>query len=88
MDEYTVEKVVFIREQDGPPEVELKTELVNQFKSFPDLERAYLVLVSYDPRVDPSVALCLRYRGEPNIELVKRIKVDFRRYSVATNTST
>jgi len=68
MDEFKTDQIRFLREQDGPPERELKNELANLFVSNSNVLRAYLVCVAYKGKPGLSVALCLvkaEFRSEP-----------------------
>jgi len=65
--------VVFLGEQDGIPERELKTRLIELFKQTKRVSRAYLAIVRYDLRSPLAIALCLQGRGAPDPGLVKEI---------------
>jgi hypothetical protein len=57
--EMLISDLVFLAEQDGPPERELKAELVDLFKRNINLHSAFLVRVRYSNSQDINVALCL-----------------------------
>ena len=52
-------EVLFLGEQDGPSERDLKDQLSALFKSASKVESAYLAVVGYEGGSDRSVALCL-----------------------------
>ena len=59
-EQLVVPEVKFLGEQDGPPERDLKQELIELFRPKHEITAAYLAKVSYgtDPQVN--VALCLQ----------------------------
>ena len=65
-DEMQVPQVIFLAEQDGPTERELKEQLVQFFVSSSAMKSAYLARISYDRSSAPVVALCLRAEAAQN----------------------
>jgi hypothetical protein len=57
-------KVEFLAEKTGPTEDELKASLVAVFRKYPDVQRAYLAIISTDDKKTWSVALCLAPKKE------------------------
>jgi hypothetical protein len=75
--------VVFLREQDGAPEQDLKQELVNLFQQRSDVNAAYLVTVSYQGRPEPSIALCITgVPGTSRAEIANAVSTIFARMFV------
>lgn len=72
---HTQTTIRFVGEQDGEPERLLKNSLVEEFRSTPDLRRAYLAQVAYQNSETGEVALCLS--GPENQRLVGRIGTRF-----------
>jgi CRISPR/Cas system-associated endoribonuclease Cas2 len=64
-----VQQVVFLGEQDGPPERELKARLTQLFDQRRDVLRAYLSRVSYGDSAN-TVALCVRADPEVTNQVV------------------
>lgn len=58
--EMQVAQLVFLGEQDGPPERELKEQLAKFFLSSSAVRSAYLARIAYGSNSAPVVALCLR----------------------------
>jgi hypothetical protein len=52
--------IIFVGEQDGPAEQDLKVSLVELFRSEPTVERAYLARTDYRDGTGLHVALCLK----------------------------
>jgi hypothetical protein len=69
MDSLNAGEVLFLGEQDGVVERELKTAISGFLLSHPAIYSAYLARVSYQEAPGPSVALCLRGRRE-NVKLL------------------
>ena len=66
--EMLISDVVFLAEQDGQPERELKAELFDLFKKNINLRSAFLVRMRYSDSQDISVALCLgAMREDPEL---------------------
>ncbi len=65
-EEFIAPEIRFVGEQDGPPERDLKSHLVDLFADEPTVRRAYLARVQYDDSQNWDVALCLAAR-EPDI---------------------
>ena len=63
----------FVGEQDGPPERELKQQLVAVFKNNPSVQHAYLAQVVYADASDISVCLCIKPDCGDDPALVKEI---------------
>lgn len=59
-EEIQVPKVSFLGEQDGVPERELKSRLVEFFQRDQSVVKAYLAQVAYSEQSPMAVALCLR----------------------------
>jgi hypothetical protein len=70
MDSFKIKKALFLGEQDGTIERELKAKLIDCFRSNPNVSLAYLVRVSYTETLTPQVALCIRGGKESAAELV------------------
>lgn len=68
---WTVQKLRFVGEQDGPVEQQLKLELVAVLSKCLEAERAYLVRVVYDEEQTTHVALavCSTSRENDNLKL-------------------
>jgi hypothetical protein len=64
-------KILFLGEQDGAIERELKAKLTDCFTSKQTVSSAYLVRVSYEEAPGPLVALCIRCGEKPDMELVE-----------------
>jgi hypothetical protein len=73
MDEFETQQISFLREQDGPPERELKDQLTALFVSNANVWRAYLVCVAYRNKPGISVALCIRSKRADDPELVPQV---------------
>lgn len=58
MESFHVLEVVFVGEQDGAPERDLKSRLISYFQTEPQVTVAYLVRVRYGTE-ETKVALCL-----------------------------
>jgi len=70
--------VVFIAEQDGDAERELKARLVKRFQSSTTLVEAFLVQARYDAGQQIKVALCLQMdKGLPDFNLVRAAAEEF-----------
>jgi hypothetical protein len=67
-----VPRLIFLGEQDGPPERELKTLLAQLFDHEGGVLRAYLAQVSYGDSAN-SVALCVRVGSQGSKRLVEKI---------------
>ena len=59
--------MVFVAEQDGIPERELKAKLVEHFVRNRSLESAFLVRVQYGNSEELKVALCLNVRRDVSL---------------------
>ena len=68
-----IRKVRFWGEQDGLPEGTLKSKLTELFHSSKEIDRAYLVRVSYEKSTEVSVALCLRGDHVSNANMAARV---------------
>jgi hypothetical protein len=60
-------KVSFVREQDGPPERDLKVALDHLFGVRGSVERAYLAVVKYGSSESAFVAVCLKGKESPGL---------------------
>lgn len=69
--------VLFLGEQDGAAERELKGKLVTCFSIVDEVRAAYLVRVSYTETPSPQIALCLRGGTERTAELTECIGKTF-----------
>ncbi len=69
---FNVEQIVFIGEQDGPPEQTLKSRLIQLFARADSVERAYLAKVQYENSSKIDVALCIRTKS-PDQQLLREV---------------
>lgn len=77
-EQHRLRSVVFVGEQDGEVERDLKDRLTERFRSNSQLTEAYLVSVRYDDPKDVHVALCLRTAlGINDPSLVKAANAEF-----------
>ena len=72
-------RVEFLGEQSGSVEDLLKRDLILEFATRPDIRRAYLARVGFQPQAEPSVAVCVVSRRPDDRSLVVRIGDIFRR---------
>jgi hypothetical protein len=70
-------RVEFLSEQDGPVEGKLKGALALELAQFPEVTRAYLARVGFQPENKISVALCVRSSGGNKEAIVKRVSACF-----------
>jgi len=63
----------FLGEQDGPPERELKTALIDFFRSNSSVHAAFLVRAAYGEAGTVNVVLCLRTQSGDDPKLAGRI---------------
>jgi hypothetical protein len=70
-------RVEFLGEQDGPVEAKLKAVLALELEQFPEVTRAYLARVGFQPDNEISVALCVRFSGKDKEAIVKRVRTRF-----------
>jgi SseB protein C-terminal domain len=73
--------MVFVAEQDGIPERELKAKLVEHFTGNINLEAAFLVRVRYGASKELKVALCLSAR-RPDTQLARKAASEFQQMFV------
>ena len=73
------DRVEFLGEQSGPIEDPLKRELILEFATRPDIRRAYLALVGFQPTSEPAVALCILSKRPDDQSIVTRVGDIFRR---------
>lgn len=66
-------QVVFLGEQDGAPERELKSRLAQLFAAEQSVSRAYLARVAYGDSPAKSVTLCLRAKAASDKGVVERV---------------
>ena len=66
-------QIVFLGEQDGPPERELKGRWAQLFSAEKGVSRAYLVRVTYEQSPAQSVALCLRAEAGQDTRLLEKV---------------
>jgi hypothetical protein len=71
------QRVEFLGEQAGPVEDKLKEALARELARFPEVTRAYLARVGFQPENKTSVALCVRSSGENTDAIVKRVGARF-----------
>jgi hypothetical protein len=72
-------KMEFLGEQSGPVEDTLKRELLLEFVTRPDIQRAYLARVAFQSQNEPAVALCVVSKRPDDRSLVLRVGEIFRR---------
>src|SRR3954466_705926 len=72
-------KIDFLGEQSGSLEDTLKRELILEFATRPDIQRAYLASVSFPPETESSSALCVVSRRPDDRSLILRVGEIFRR---------
>jgi hypothetical protein len=70
-------KIEYLGEKTGPVEDDLKKALVAVLEKSPDVQRAYLAIISTDGRKSWSVALCLASK-KPDKKLVEELGRVFR----------
>lgn len=58
--ELCIPQILFLCEQDGPPERVLKDQLIDVFKETKGVQSAYLARVTYGSGKNPGVAMCVR----------------------------
>jgi SseB protein C-terminal domain len=76
--QFDVPALRFIGEQDGPPERELKMQLIQYFQTDQHIDAAYLAKVSYGNETSLHVALCLRIQSNAERpEICQRISSIF-----------
>lgn len=73
------DRVEFLGEQSGPIENTLKRELTLEFATRPDIRRAYLARVGFQPDAEPTVALCVCSKRPDDKSIVARVGDIFRR---------
>lgn len=66
-----VAELVFLGEQDGPPERKLKKQLAEFFLSNSAVKSAYLARIAYGSHSAPLVALCVRTESGQDQTLVE-----------------
>ena len=69
----------FLGEQTGALEDTLKRELILEFATRPDIRRAYLAQVGFEPGAAPSPALCILSKRPDDQSIVTRVGEIFRR---------
>lgn len=72
-------RIEFLGEQSGAVEDTLKRELILECATRPDIRRAYLARVGFQPNDTPSVALCVVSSRPDDKSLVMRVGEIFRR---------
>jgi hypothetical protein len=70
-------RVEFLGEQGGPVEDKLKGALARELAQFPEVTRAYLARIGFQPENKTSVALCVRSSGGNEEAIVKRVSGRF-----------
>jgi SseB protein C-terminal domain len=73
----TERRVTFLREQDGPPERELKEALARDFAASGRVVRAYLVQVDFPRDGSNGVALCVRAPEADEAAVVRQVAAPF-----------
>jgi hypothetical protein len=71
--EIQVRKIRFLGEQDGVPEREFKSRLVEFLQRDQSVVRAYLAQVAYSEQSPTAVALCLRSQFGPDRGVAEKI---------------
>jgi hypothetical protein len=74
----TVDALVFVGEQDGIVERELKQRLTTVLNQYCDIRRAYLVRVAYSDAGIQHVALCLEGGDVDQLQIANSVAVIFR----------
>lgn len=72
-------RVEFLGEQSGSSEDLLKRELILEFVTRPDIQRAYLAKVGFQPQNETAVALCVVSTRPDDRSIVMRVSEIFRR---------
>jgi hypothetical protein len=72
-------RIEFLGEQSGSVEDTLKRDLMLEFATRPDIRRAYLAKVGFQPQTEPSAALCIVSARPDDKSLVLRVGEIFRR---------
>ena len=72
-------RVEFLGEQSGSVEDLLKRDLILEFATRPDIQRAYLAKVGFQPQNETSVALCVVSTRPEDRSLIMRVGEIFRR---------
>jgi len=70
-------RVEFLGEQAGSVEDKLKGALALELAQFPEVTRAYLARVGFQPENKTTIALCIRSSGGNEEAIVKRVSVRF-----------
>ena len=76
--------ILFLGDQDGKTEQELKKQLSGCFSTNAGVESAYLMRVSYETTFGPHVALCINSKASNHSELLRYIGDVFHRLFHAT----
>ncbi len=77
IDQFTSRRVHFLGEQDGPSEQDLKRQLSNYLSCEHEIEKAYLVRISYDATSPPKVALCLVGEQTNTLQVIQSVRTIF-----------
>jgi hypothetical protein len=77
-DEFNVRKILFLSEQDGPPEQVLKRCLTGYLSCVPAVELAYLVKVAHGESSGQQVALCLVGGSNDALQIAQSAETMFR----------
>jgi SseB protein C-terminal domain len=72
-------RVEFLGEQSGSAEDLLKRDLIFEFATRPDIQRAYLAKVGFQPQNETSVALCVVSTRPDDRSVVMRVGEILRR---------
>ena len=72
-------RVEFLGEQSGSAEDLLKRDLILEFATRPEIQRAYLAKVGFQPQNETSIALCVVSTRPGDGSLVMRVGEIFRR---------
>jgi hypothetical protein len=86
MNRLRAQKIIFLGEQDGAIEQELKNVLSRYLSGIPNVSAAYLARVSYAESPQPKVALCLSGGSEDALGLVTSIQGLFSKRFSATQS--
>jgi hypothetical protein len=77
IDQRHVSDVQFVAEKTGKVETELEQKVIQTLHNYPEVDSAYLVLVTYPNASNRSVALCVRSKGGDERAIAKSIGEDF-----------
>jgi hypothetical protein len=78
MDQFRPKRILFVGEQDGPPEIALKRRLSACFDSGTRVGSAYLVRLQYREAGESNVALCLASSEDARADVLEAVQAVFR----------